>query len=596
MAASNPDLPAQMRAMCRLGQVPLAATIPGGVLLAVIMGSTVSLAGRLAWLGVLSLSSIARIGLCRSYLRRERSPAETRAWVRTMLVLTACAGLTWSFAGTLLLPLGVPVRETLTSEVVIGVVAFGFLSLSLVPGLFPAFASAIMLPAAAWQFMHAQWPRPLAGSLYLLFLAVMVLGSIRITRLTRSQIEVTRENEELLARLREERDAAFRINDQLRAASQARSRFLGQVSHELRTPLTVILGYSDLLLRDERERARPKVLEQIRDAGRFLLGIVNDLLDLASAEAGRLKLEMTDFSLPRLLDEVMAELRVNPLARDLRIERHLDPQVPAWVRSDRGRIHQLLLNLGTNALRFTPAGAVEIRLRRVASGDGTLRLRGEVADTGIGLSAEQQARLFQPFTQVGGSASAANGGVGLGLAICRSIVEQMGGSIGVESAPGAGSVFWFELPVRAAGEAAAEFAGGRPAQAALAGSVLVAEDSAPIRELLERFLRDAGCERVVGVASGTDLLQRAAAEEFDLLLVDRQLPGRDGVEAIREIRAGSPSDQTFAHRLAPLIVSSDIRIGLATQPTLFCANPLEHNTALASAHAVHANAPTSPRS
>jgi CheY-like chemotaxis protein len=180
-----------------------------------------------------------------------------------------------------------------------------------------------------------------------------------------------------------------------------------------------------------------------------------------------------------------------------------------------------------------------------------LRLRGEVIDTGIGLSRDQQSRLFQPFTQLSNQAGSAAGGVGLGLAICRSIVEQMGGSIGVDSSPGSGSTFWFELPVRPAGESGRGSLPDRQSRTTLSGSVLVAEDTASIRDLLVGFLKDAGCTRVAAVQSGTELLRVARGEEFDLLLVDRRLPGMDGVDAIRELRA---DERTLGADRRPIVV------------------------------------------
>ena len=533
----NEELPDQVRAMCRLTYLPIAATVPGGLLLAWLMGPTVSAADKTLWVIGLGVISLIRALCCYLYLRRPRTVEETVRWLWPLLGLTCVAGFIWSFAATLLLPIGVPIREAMTMEVLVGVAAFGFLSLSMVTGAFALFAGAIMVPAALWQFYHADWPRPLAGLLFLLFLIVMTLGSIRVVRLTRSQLQVARENRALSERLRAERDAAFRMSDQLRAASETKSRFLSHVSHELRTPLTVILGYCDVLLRDPRERQNPKALEQIHSAGRFLQGIVNDLLDLSSAEAGRLKVETSDFSLARLLDEIVAELRMHPEARALEVTRRIAADVPAWIRSDRGRFHQLFLNLGVNALRFTPAGRVELALHQVHANGRTLRLRGEVVDTGIGLARDQQARLFQPFTQIGDPAVPQAGGVGLGLAICRSIVEQMGGTIGVESAPGAGSTFWFELPVQRAGEHATGGDGEARAAVSLAGAVLVAEDTAPIRELLVRFLGEAGCAPVSAVESGTELVHAARAARHDLLLVDRRLPGMDGLDAIRAVRA-----------------------------------------------------------
>jgi two-component system, sensor histidine kinase and response regulator len=544
-------LPDQVALMCRLLYFPAAATVPAATVVTLAMGPSVGVAARAAWVAALGALAVVRVLAVRAYLGRPRSPEEAQRWLWLLLGLTALAGCVWSFGGTLLLPVYQPVRESLTAMCLIAALAAGFSALSPVSSAYAALAVPFVLPMAAWQIQTGYLPRQILGVVYLIFLLVMVGAAERAARATREQLRLARENAELAARLGNERDALDRVNAQLRLASEAKSRFLGLVSHELRTPLTVILGYSDLLLRDEPERRRAEALGRIRNAGGALLAIINDLLDVAGTEAGRLALREADFSPAELLGEVVAALRSHPEARDLEVTHALDDDLPARLRADHERLRQVLLNLGVNALRFTPRGRVALSMRR-AGGDGReLTLRVEVADTGIGIAREAQSRLFQPFSQIDDPAGRRSGGVGLGLAISRAIVERMGGRIGVDSEPGAGSTFWFETPAQSAEPVPPAVRLDARVPEAFAGAVLIAEDLADTREFLARFLREAGCTPVVEAATGRELLAAARAQRFDLMLVDWRMPELDGLAAIAEVRV---AERAAGQARTPVVV------------------------------------------
>ncbi len=241
-------------------------------------------------------------------------------------------------------------------------------------------------------------------------------------------------------------------------ASQAKTDFLASMSHEIRTPLNGVIGYADLLLADRTLPGRHRrYVDRIAAAGGALLTVVDDILDFSRIEAGGIALSEVPFAPAALVDNAASIVRGLSEPKGLALDVALDASVPDWVRGDPDRLRQILLNLLNNAVKFTPAGRVAVR---VEAEEGALRFC--VSDTGIGIAPEQHGRLFQRFSQVDGSIRRQYGGSGLGLAICKGLVELMGGAIGVESRPGAGSTFWFRVPLPACPAPAAEAAEGRP--------------------------------------------------------------------------------------------------------------------------------------
>jgi len=269
-----------------------------------------------------------------------------------------------------------------------------------------------------------------------------------------------------------------------------------------------------------------------RDAGWSLLAIINDILDLSKIESGRLDLEQVPVSPAALADGALALVSNEAATKQLALTLQLDTGVPRWVLGDPTRLRQVLLNLLSNAVKFTEAGAVSLRVGRRP--DGALRF--EVRDTGIGIGAEQQGRLFQPFTQLDRSTTRRFGGTGLGLAICKRLVEAMpGGEIGVDSRAGAGSVFWFAaaLPETSAPLEAAS----HPRAAAVSQSrrILVVEDIKMNQMIVETLLRDAGHEVTIA-EDGKAGIEAVRQGGYDLVLMDMEMPVMGGIEATRLIR------------------------------------------------------------
>jgi ligand-binding sensor domain-containing protein/CheY-like chemotaxis protein len=329
-------------------------------------------------------------------------------------------------------------------------------------------------------------------------------------------------------------------------ASEAKTRFLATLGHEVRTPMTGVLGMSELLLGTALDPRQRGYTQSIRHAGEHLLRLVNDALDLARIEAGKLALVAADFDLHALLDELAALQAPLAAQRGLAFGCEIALDVPRGVRGDPLRLRQILLNLLGNALKFTERGGVGLQVATL----GPHGLRFTVSDTGPGLDAGQQARLFQRFEQADGVRTAARyGGSGLGLAICQELVAAMGGHITVASVPGAGSRFSVELPWPAAAPPAAPTPVATPGASASTWrsgrALLLVEDDATVAEVITGLLRAQG-HRVTHAAHGLAALVEVAAAGFDLVLLDLDLPGMDGCALARQLRA-----QGFA---APLLV------------------------------------------
>ncbi len=330
---------------------------------------------------------------------------------------------------------------------------------------------------------------------------------------------------------------------QAESANLAKSAFLANMSHEIRTPMNAIIGLSHLLRRSGATAQQTTRLDQIDSAGRHLLSIINDILDLSKIEANRLQIESTDFHLSAVLDNVASLISAAAQAKGLRV--HVDTNsVPMWLSGDPTRLRQALLNYAGNAVKFTTRGSVDLRAKLLQDNTDALLVRFEVQDTGIGIAPDTLGRLFQPFEQADSSTARIFGGTGLGLAISSKLAKLMGGEAGVDSTLGVGSTFWFTAWLRRGHGVMPTPRPGRDATDAEtqlrrhhAGAyLLLADDNAINREVALELLHCVGLA-VDTATNGLEAVAKAGEHAYDLVLMDLQMPLMGGLEATRSIRA-----------------------------------------------------------
>lgn len=420
--------------------------------------------------------------------------------------------------------------------------------------------------------------------------SVEIIGSwLNITRRKDAETQLSEINESLES-LVEQRTRELELAKRAaESANQVKSEFIANMSHEIRTPLNSILGMTYLALNSGNGFDIRGYLEKIQIAGQHLLGIINDILDFSKLSAGKMKIEKYDFDLQSVLMHVIDMLSEQAEKKNIKLVVDVDHSLCANLRGDPQRITQVLVNYTTNAVKFTEKGMVTIRVKKIEETEVNCLLRFEVQDNGIGMSDTEKSRLFQPFQQIDSSANRLHDGIGLGLAICRQLANLMpDGEVGVESAPGQGSTFWFVVRLEMSGqycepmtlpENQTRLKSGvkiKPSlQPAIRGAhILVAENNLFSQEVVSKLLENAGA--TVRIArNGQEAIDLLKINRFDCVLMDVQMPLMDGIEATRLIRANPDLTGLPVIAMTANVTDEDRELCLAAGMNDFLGKPFE---------------------
>ncbi|WP_144289875.1 response regulator [Ideonella sp. A 288] len=505
--------------------------VPFGGLVCWVLWHDVDQALLLAWLAARVLISVWRVAVTRRFDRERGHPGRVMHWATWHDRALAADGVAYGLLGTLLLPRHNPELEAIMIATLVGVASIGLIVLAIRQRSALAMVLPTMVPTMVLQFFHDDRLSTYVGVGIGLFLFLVVHEGGKASRHTRDMLRIRFQMDELATQRAEALALAQRHSD-------VKDRFLATMSHEMRTPLHGILGLARLLQQHPPRSGGalpPDSLRVLERTGEHLLGVINDVLDFSKMQAGHLTLARQDFDLVALVESMVEVARVSAVEKGLSVDCEIALPRPCWVSGDPTRLRQILLNLTGNAVKFTAAGAVRVRLARQAVGPAAGGFQIDVADSGPGVPADQREAIFEAFHQVDGSDRRRHGGTGLGLTISRELARCMGGELDCIDSGGPGAAFRFRVALPAAQAPAPPPAPVTRPGHGLRGRLLLVEDN-PVNALVAQLtLERLGLDAEL-VTDGQQAVARVAAESFDLVLMDCQMPVLDGFQAARRIR------------------------------------------------------------
>ena len=537
----------------------LVATLINAALTAFIVSSVVEPATAWLWFTAITATCAARFALLVLFKRQDRDTFDDIEWSRNFTAGSIATAACWGMAGVVLFPAESYQHQAFIGFVLAGMAAGASGSMVADDKTFRAYAVIAIAPYMLRLLIAGHSINIAMAVMCAAFIAALSMSARKNTRCATDALRLQFENLDLVAKLESnatelnsvnealtaenaERQKTesdlLKANDDAKAASRAKSQFLANMSHEIRTPMNGVFGMTDLLSRTDLDDRQRKLVKTINESAKSLLTIINDILDLSRIEAGKLNLDSHEFSLKETIER-SADMFVSQAdGRGIELSVFIAKDVPAYVKGDSGRLKQVVLNLVGNALKFTKYGEVGIAVTHVSTAGNVSRVKFEIHDTGIGIDAGLQEKLFQPFAQAETSISRRFGGTGLGLSIARHLVDLMGGTMELHSELGKGTRICFELPLE---HGDASGANEDSDLSVLEGArLLVIDDRETNRIIIKNYLEGAGAQITcaASAAEGWPLLIAAAAtsKPFHAVVVDMMMPVENGLQLSQRIR------------------------------------------------------------